>query len=158
LDEEQPLKFNYQQASRIISKFLLEGKLNPAIFPTETGFRHIFSAWIPDDDLPWTTGQSPMLASLFRCLKVNYMLQSDTAVWGCSLSEVGIDDFFVTWSLLATSKGWLHSDVVNGHGNVIGVVCKYDLDKVVIGMLAPWVIQEVFQIDNKVAVFPTEGS
>jgi hypothetical protein len=59
---------------------LLEGKLNPAILPTETGFRHIFSAWIPDDDLPWTTGQSPMLASLFRCLKGNYMLPSDTAV------------------------------------------------------------------------------
>jgi hypothetical protein len=63
-------------------------------------------------------------------------------LWGFRLSEVGIDDFFVTW----------------GHGNVVGVVCKGDLDKIVIGMLAPWVIQEVFQTDNKVAVFPTEGS
>jgi hypothetical protein len=63
-----------------MSKFLLEGKLNPAVIPTESGFRRIFVAWILDDDLPWTTAESSMLANLFRYLKIHFMLPSDTAV------------------------------------------------------------------------------
>ncbi|KAJ2911916.1 hypothetical protein MD484_g8499, partial [Candolleomyces efflorescens] len=35
-----------------------KGKLSP---PTKAGFRRTFAAWIVDDDLPWTTGQAPML-------------------------------------------------------------------------------------------------
>lgn len=81
LDDSDAPSFNYKKTSEIMSKFLLEGKLNPAIAPTQTGFCRIFAAWILDDDLPWTTGESPMLANLFKYLKVNYMLPSDTAVW-----------------------------------------------------------------------------
>ncbi|RXW11685.1 hypothetical protein EST38_g14171 [Candolleomyces aberdarensis] len=80
LNDDQAPEFNYKQTSDIMSKFLLEGKLNPSIAPTQTGFRRIFAAWILDDDLPWTTGESPMLANLFKYLKINYKLPSDTAV------------------------------------------------------------------------------
>ncbi|RXW12861.1 hypothetical protein EST38_g12992, partial [Candolleomyces aberdarensis] len=80
LDDDETPEFNYRQTSKIMSKFLLEGKLNPASAPSQTGFRRIFAAWILDDDLPWTTGESPMLANLFKYLKVSFVLPSDTAV------------------------------------------------------------------------------
>ncbi|KAF8996454.1 hypothetical protein BDQ17DRAFT_1185561, partial [Cyathus striatus] len=44
------------------------------------GFLRIFAAWILDDDLPWTTGESNMLSNLFKYLKISYALPSDTAV------------------------------------------------------------------------------
>ncbi|KAF8999519.1 hypothetical protein BDQ17DRAFT_1175918, partial [Cyathus striatus] len=39
-----------------------------------------FAAWILDNDLPWTTGESNILSNLFKYLKISYMLPSDTAV------------------------------------------------------------------------------
>ncbi|KAF9032729.1 hypothetical protein BJ165DRAFT_1357695, partial [Panaeolus papilionaceus] len=63
-----------------MNRFLEEGKLNPAIEPTQKGFLRIFAAWILDDDLPWTQGESPMLANLFKYLKVQFALPSDTTV------------------------------------------------------------------------------
>ena len=60
--------------------YLREGELNPQIVPTKAGFLRIFSAWILDEDLPWTTGQAPTLQMLFKYLKVHYTLPSDTTV------------------------------------------------------------------------------
>ncbi|THU83217.1 hypothetical protein K435DRAFT_620156, partial [Dendrothele bispora CBS 962.96] len=44
------------------------------------GFLHLFTSWILDEDLPWTTGKSPSLALLFKYLKANMVLLSDTTV------------------------------------------------------------------------------
>ncbi|KAJ2920749.1 hypothetical protein H1R20_g16345, partial [Candolleomyces eurysporus] len=79
-ENESAPPLNYKQTKEIMDKFLLEGKLNPAITPTQAGFRCIFTARILDNDLPWTMGESPMLANLFRYLKIKQLLPSDTAV------------------------------------------------------------------------------
>ena len=79
-NDEDAAPLNYLQTKEIMDKFLLEGKLNPALTPTQTGFCCIFAAWILDDDLPWTMGESPMLASLFKYLKIKILLPSNTAV------------------------------------------------------------------------------
>lgn len=60
--------------------YLLEGKLNPKIESTRKGFLQIFSAWLLEDDLPWTTGESPGLKRLFEYLHVRFSLPSDTTV------------------------------------------------------------------------------
>ncbi|KAF8979619.1 hypothetical protein BDQ17DRAFT_1170237, partial [Cyathus striatus] len=44
------------------------------------GFLHLFSAWILDESLPWTTGEAPSLHLLFKYLKVRYTLPSDQTV------------------------------------------------------------------------------
>lgn len=60
--------------------FLKDGELNPAIVADQAGFFRIFSAWILDESLPWTTGESPTLAMLFKYLKVKFSLPCDTTV------------------------------------------------------------------------------
>ena len=40
----------------------------------------MFAAWILNESLPWTTGEAPSLQLLFKYLKINFMLPSDTTV------------------------------------------------------------------------------
>lgn len=63
-----------------MASYLKDGELNPQIVATYKGFLRIFSAWILDESLPWTTGEAPTLHMLFRYLRVNYKLPSDTTV------------------------------------------------------------------------------
>ncbi|KAF8228159.1 hypothetical protein L208DRAFT_1292918 [Tricholoma matsutake] len=60
--------------------YLKNGELNSAIEPTQKGFLHLFSAWILDESLPWTTGEAPSLHILFKYLKIKFILLSDTTV------------------------------------------------------------------------------
>ncbi|KAF8223566.1 hypothetical protein L208DRAFT_1316229 [Tricholoma matsutake] len=60
--------------------YLKEGELNPEIVATYRGFLRIFSVWIFDESLPWTTGEVPTLQMLFKYLKITYQLPSDTTV------------------------------------------------------------------------------
>ncbi|KAF4611808.1 hypothetical protein D9613_004630 [Agrocybe pediades] len=76
LTESMKLK----QSVKLMEGFLKEGALNPSIEPTQTGFQRLFAAWILDESLPWTTGESPTLASLFEYLRVTYTLPTDTTV------------------------------------------------------------------------------
>ncbi|KAK1217163.1 hypothetical protein PQX77_020171, partial [Marasmius sp. AFHP31] len=73
-------RFNLKRSADFMVEYLKQGELNPAIEPTTRGFLRLFAAWILDDDLPWTTGESPSLAVLFKYLKVKYQLPSDTTV------------------------------------------------------------------------------
>lgn len=61
-------------------EYLRNGELNPAIEATQTGFLRLFSAWILDESLPWTTGEAPSLKLLFQYLKVNFVLPTGTTV------------------------------------------------------------------------------
>lgn len=61
-------------------EYLREGELNPAVTATQTGFYRLFAAWILDESLPWTTGEAPTLQILFKYLKVNFILPTDTTV------------------------------------------------------------------------------
>ncbi|KAI1797442.1 hypothetical protein LXA43DRAFT_847010, partial [Ganoderma leucocontextum] len=54
------------------------------------GFNRIFAAWIFEDDLPFTTGESSGLARLFQYLKVHFLLPSDTTVRN-ALAKIFID-------------------------------------------------------------------
>ena len=81
--EEPPTseeKINLKRSAEMMQAYLQEGELNPAVVATYKGFLHIFSAWIFDESLPWTTGEAPTLQMLFRYLKITYQLPSDTTV------------------------------------------------------------------------------
>jgi hypothetical protein len=76
-----PPDHGYTPASaKIMEDFLLEGKLNPKIEPTCAGFLKIFAAWLLEEDLPFTMGESPGIKWLFEDLHVKYQLSSDTTV------------------------------------------------------------------------------
>ena len=60
--------------------FLKERELNPQVIATYKGFLCIFSAWIFDESLPWTTGEEPTLQMLFKYLKITNPLPSDMTV------------------------------------------------------------------------------
>ena len=63
-----------------MDKFLLNSKLNPKLEPTWKGFLAIFSAWLLEEDLPFTVGEAPGLARLFEYVDVPFGLPSDTTV------------------------------------------------------------------------------
>jgi hypothetical protein len=63
-----------------MEEFLAEGKLNPAVNPTQKGFLKVFSAWILEDDLPFTTGETGGIHRLFRYMQSKFVLPSDTTV------------------------------------------------------------------------------
>ncbi len=71
---------NLQKSTEIMADFLKEGELNPQVEITRKGFLRMFSAWILDESLPWTTGEAPTLQMLFKYLQVTYQLPSDTTV------------------------------------------------------------------------------
>lgn len=45
-------------SAKIMEDFLLDGKLNPVINTTQKNFLKIFAAWIIEDDLAFTTGET----------------------------------------------------------------------------------------------------
>ena len=63
-----------------MASYLKDGELNPAIRLTQKGFLHLFSAWILDESLPWTTGEALSLHILFKYLKIKFILLSETTV------------------------------------------------------------------------------
>ena len=73
-------RLNLKKSTMIMEAFLKEGELNPGIVATYSGFLRIFSVWIIDESLPWTTGEAPTLQMLFKYLKITYQLPSDTTV------------------------------------------------------------------------------
>jgi hypothetical protein len=73
-------ELNLKQSADMMALYLKEGELNPAIEPTQKGFLRLFSAWILDESLPWTTGEAPSLHILFKYLKIRFILPSDTTV------------------------------------------------------------------------------
>jgi hypothetical protein len=67
-------------SAKLMEEFLINGQLNPAIVATQKGFLTIFSAWLLEDDLPFTTGETPGIQRLFQYLKCKFCLPSDTTV------------------------------------------------------------------------------
>ncbi|KAF7372111.1 Eukaryotic translation initiation factor 3 [Mycena venus] len=67
-------------SAKIMEEFLREGKLNPAVRRTQGGFLKVFAAWLLEDDLPFTTGETDGIRRLFEYMQVNYILPSDTTV------------------------------------------------------------------------------
>jgi hypothetical protein len=67
-------------SAKLMAEFLEEGRLNPKKDPTQAGFLKHFAAWLLEDDLPFSTGESPGIARLFRYLQINFQLPKDTTV------------------------------------------------------------------------------
>ena len=86
-----PPDHGYTPASvKIMEDFMLEGKLNPEIKPTCTGFLNIFAAWLLEKDLLFTTGESQGIKWLFEYLQVKYQLSSDNSHIHCLPHVVNI--------------------------------------------------------------------
>jgi hypothetical protein len=79
-DEKISEKLKLKESAKFMADYLKEGLLNPQIIATYKGFLRLFTAWILDESLPWTTGEAPALAVLFKYLKVHFALPSDTTV------------------------------------------------------------------------------
>lgn len=77
-------------SAAFMKEYLKDGALNPALEPTQIGFQCLFAAWLFEDDLPFTMGQSPGLAWLFQYLKVNIVLPSNMTVRN-TLARIFID-------------------------------------------------------------------
>lgn len=78
--EPPPLKGVTLASAKIMEEFLKEGQLHPAQVPTQKGFLQIFAAWIIEDDLPFTTGETPGIKRLFSYMQSHFLLPSDTTV------------------------------------------------------------------------------
>jgi len=80
--DEKPTadKLNLKKSAELMREYLRDGELNPAVTAIQTGFYRLFAAWILDESLPWTTGEAPTLQILFKYLKVNFVLPTDTTV------------------------------------------------------------------------------
>ncbi len=67
-------------SGKIMEDFLKNGALNPALERTQKGFYSVFASWILEDDLPFTTGETPGIKRLFMYLQSRFMLPTDTTV------------------------------------------------------------------------------
>ncbi|KAF5332340.1 hypothetical protein D9758_017443 [Tetrapyrgos nigripes] len=78
-DDEIPEEMG-QGSRRVMEEFLEAGRENPGREPTYQGFLEVFSAWILEDDLAFTTGESSACKRVFDYLKIKFRLPSDTTV------------------------------------------------------------------------------
>ncbi|KAJ7855756.1 hypothetical protein B0H14DRAFT_2507963 [Mycena olivaceomarginata] len=60
-------------SAKIMADFPVDGKLNPAINSSQKNFYKIFAAWIIEDDLPFTTGETPGIQRLFAFLRARFL-------------------------------------------------------------------------------------
>ncbi|KAF7794098.1 hypothetical protein EIP86_005228 [Pleurotus ostreatoroseus] len=80
-DDVQAADHGYTlKSTQMMAAFLKEDKLNLRMVPIYKGFLWLFSAWILDEDLPFTTGEAPSLCNLFKYLHVNFALPSNTTM------------------------------------------------------------------------------
>lgn len=76
-----PIDSGYTPASaKLMEEFLAKGRLNPKLAPSKRGFLRHFAAWLIEEDLPFTTGESHGIKRLFKYLDVSFQLPTDTTV------------------------------------------------------------------------------
>jgi len=66
--------------AKIMEEFLKDGDLNPRMVRSQKNFYRVFAAWIIQDDLPFTTGEMPGIARLFKFMESQWKLPTDTTV------------------------------------------------------------------------------
>ncbi|KAJ7150500.1 hypothetical protein C8R43DRAFT_887357, partial [Mycena crocata] len=93
-------------SAKIMEGFLREGKLNPAVNPTQKGFNKVFAAWIIEDDHPFTTGETGGIARLFRYMQSRFTLPSDTTVRN-TLAKIYAEMFENLKTELAAIDKWV---------------------------------------------------
>lgn len=83
----EPQTTTKEVSAAFLQHYIDHGKLNPAVEATQRGFLQMFSAWVFKDGLPFTTGESKGLQRLFKYLKINFALPTDTTV-RCTLNTI----------------------------------------------------------------------
>jgi hypothetical protein len=94
--------FTREISAKIMENYLRVGKLNPALNPTQIGFNRVFAAWIIEDDLAFTTGESSGIQRLFDYMGSRFGLPSDTTVRN-TLAKLYCEMFETIKSELAVS-------------------------------------------------------
>ncbi len=56
-------------SAAVMNKWLEEAKLHPRHNRTQEGFYKVFAAWIAEDDLAFTTGETNGIARLFAYME-----------------------------------------------------------------------------------------
>ncbi|KAJ3793687.1 hypothetical protein GGU11DRAFT_691287 [Lentinula aff. detonsa] len=79
-DPAEPQTAFEEASAAFLQRYIDQGKLNPEIEATQKGFLQMFSAWVFEDGLPFTTGKSKGLRRLFEYLKIKFALPTDTTV------------------------------------------------------------------------------
>lgn len=90
-------------SAKLMEDFLAEGRLNPAINPTQSNFYKVFAAWIIEDDLPFSTGETVGINRLFQFMQSRYQLPSDTTVRN-TLAKMYTEMYDTLKSELAVSR------------------------------------------------------
>ncbi|KAJ3559032.1 hypothetical protein NP233_g11365 [Leucocoprinus birnbaumii] len=80
VEEKDSEESKLEKSHHLLAAYLEKGKLNPALKVTYSGFLRFFTAWILEENLPWTTGKSPALRLLFKYLKIPFSLLTDSTV------------------------------------------------------------------------------
>ncbi|KAJ6568135.1 hypothetical protein B0H10DRAFT_1830041 [Mycena sp. CBHHK59/15] len=108
-----------------MEEFLIKGKLNPVTNSTQNNFLKIFAAWIIEDDLMFTTGETEGINRLFKFLQTCYQLPSNTTgrntlaqmyidIQGCEVQDCLSEDTWTTCAMTFTFAGtissWITSD------------------------------------------------
>ncbi|KAJ7021826.1 hypothetical protein C8F04DRAFT_972208, partial [Mycena alexandri] len=106
-------------SAKIMEDFLRDGKLNPASNPTQAGFNKVFAAWIIEDDLPFTTGETGGIHRLFCYMQSRFQLPSDTTAidkWVIDREELR--------PLLLSSREW---DLLEKLGDMLQIFSQVTL-------------------------------
>lgn len=67
-------------SAKIMGDFLKAGILNPELTHTQAGFYKVFSAWILEDDLAFSMGETVRIHCLLAYMESCFLLPSDTTV------------------------------------------------------------------------------
>ncbi|KAI0309295.1 hypothetical protein OF83DRAFT_1179795 [Amylostereum chailletii] len=63
-----------------MDQYIKEGIFNPRIEPMQNGFNRLFVAWLIQKDKTFTTGEAPSLKFLFKYIRCNFSLPTNTTV------------------------------------------------------------------------------
>ncbi|TDL22028.1 hypothetical protein BD410DRAFT_695514, partial [Rickenella mellea] len=88
-----PSSHGYTAASaRLMAEYMLEGILNPQVIPTQRGFVRLITAWILEEDLPFTTAQMGGFARLLKYLSVHFILPTADLAFKYYIISVTMDN------------------------------------------------------------------
>ncbi|KLO07204.1 hypothetical protein SCHPADRAFT_984499, partial [Schizopora paradoxa] len=66
--------------NKVMGKFVEDGRLNPKIEPTQRGFTRLTTAWVVQEDQPFTAPEAPLLSMMFEYAGGRFTLPSDTTI------------------------------------------------------------------------------
>ncbi|KAF8214753.1 hypothetical protein K438DRAFT_1563209 [Mycena galopus ATCC 62051] len=81
--------------TRLMEAFLHQGRLRPGSNPTQKGFIKVFSAWILEDDLLFTTGETGGIQRLFNYMKSSCRATPPNYLFACVFDNAATNDVLI---------------------------------------------------------------